>query len=497
MYKTLTSRTFSSSSPSCAIAALDAAMASTLARKAGLKLDLAGHAGVKAFDFKAGNQLTLWQDAKHPVILLGLKSEIGQEQEPLTRCARLAGGALVKTTDALGLKAIQLILLDSSPELAKAAGEGLGLGNFKFTRFAGATEAVTAPTDKLTVELSEAKEAKAFKQGLDIAAAANAARDLAASPPNLVNPKYLADYCSKMAEKLGLKCTVIDKKQAKKKGMGGLLAVGAAGSTPPCLILLEYQPATSGKSKKPVMLVGKAITFDTGGYSLKISGSMKGMKYDKCGGMAVIGAMQAVVACKPKVPVVGVIAAAENMIDTQAYRVDDILTMYNGVTVEVTNTDAEGRLVLADALSFGCEKYKPQAVLDLATLTGGVVVALGSHCAGYFCNDEKLRTRLETAAETTNEKLWQLPLWDEHRAVMKGKHADLVNSADRKAHPIQGAAFLSYFVGKEAPKQMPKTPWAHLDIAAMADAEGDSPLGPAGPTGYGVRLLTELMEHWR
>lgn len=244
------------------------------------------------------------------------------------------------------------------------------------------------------------------------------------------------------------------------------------------------------------MLVGKAVTFDTGGYSIKPPSSMAGMKYDKCGGMAVLGAMQAVARLKLPIPVVGLIPTAENMIDERAYRVDDILTMTNDVTVEITNTDAEGRLILADALAYGTKTYQPRAVIDLATLTGGVVVALGLGTAGLFCNDGALRERFEQASRFTGEKLWPLPLWDEHRERMKGTHADIANSVGREGSSIQGAAFLSFFVGDDAPTRMPTIPWAHLDIAGSADARNDTPLYKKGPTGYGVRLLLRVLEQW-
>jgi len=175
------------------------------------------------------------------------------------------------------------------------------------------------------------------------------------------------------------------------------------------------------------------------------------------------------------------------------------LKMYNGVTVEVTNTDAEGRMVLADALAYGCKTYKPAAVIDLATLTGGVVVALGSAMAGGFVNDSKLREHLFDAGDSVGERLWHLPLWDEHRDMMKGSHSDLINSAPkREAHPIQGAAFLDYFVAKDGDfKKKAHVPWAHLDIAAVADLDGSTPLYPKGPTGFGVRLLVKALESWK
>jgi leucyl aminopeptidase len=219
-----------------------------------------------------------------------------------------------------------------------------------------------------------------------------------------------------------------------------------------------------------------------------VNNGMKGMKYDKCGGTAVLGAMHAIAAAGLPVKVTALLPAAENMVNGESFRPDDIITMENGVTVEVTNTDAEGRLVLADALSWGARTYRPTAIVDMATLTGGVVVALGSWCAGLMCNDADLRGRVERAADTSGDRVWHLPVWDEHRDYMRSQHADLINSnPGRLAHPLQGGAFLSFFVD-------PKTPWAHVDIAGTASVEGSSDLyAVPGPTGYGVRLLYELV----
>jgi leucyl aminopeptidase len=291
-----------------------------------------------------------------------------------------------------------------------------------------------------------------------------------------------------MARQAGLRCRVIDYAAARRMGMGGLVSVGQGSATKPCLIILEHRPARIAASARGtrLALVGKTITFDTGGYSLKVNNGMKGMKYDKCGGMAVLGAMRAVAALRLPVHVFGVLPAAENMVAGDAYRPDDIITMLNGVTVEVTNTDAEGRLVLADALAYTCRTLKATAVVDMATLTGGVVVALGSWCAGLWCDDAGLRKRLDAAAASSGERLWPLPLWKEHRDFMRAKHADLWNSAPKRdGHPIQGAAFLSYFVTEGVP-------WAHIDIAGTSNVESDKDLHVIGPTGYGVRLLAEL-----
>lgn len=415
---------------------------------------------------------------------------------------RLAGAKLARAAFAAGVQRLDIALqaglgdrlADESAGIALA--DGLSLAQLDFDQFKGAAHRNDRPAKPLDLTLTVDKALrKPMRDWLAIGQGVETTRKLAATPPNVANPRYIAQFCRKLARQHNLKCTVIDAKRAAELHMGGLLAVGRAGSTPPALICLEYAPRHTAK-QKPILFVGKAVTFDTGGYSLKTSAFMKGMKYDKCGGMTVIGAIQAIAALKLPHRVVGLIPTAENMIDDTAYRIDDILTMHNRVTVEVTNTDAEGRLILADALAYGTAHYKPAAVIDLATLTGGVVVALGSSAAGAFATDEALYEKFARASNDTGEKIWRLPLWNEHRDQMKGSHADIVNSADRKASPIQGAAFLSYFVGKDAPKTMPTLPWVHLDIAGVADSESDTPLYPKGPTGFGVRLLTRVVETW-
>jgi len=241
----------------------------------------------------------------------------------------------------------------------------------------------------------------------------------------------------------------------------------------------------------PAVNLGKTVTYDTGGLSLKTGGFMKGMKEDKDGGCAALAAMHAIATViKPRRPVVCLLPAAENSVSDNAYRPDDILTFRNGVTVEITNTDAEGRLVLADALRWACDKEKPAFIIDLATLTGGVVTALGSAFAGMWCDDDALRARVESASEESGERVWRLPLDDdEYREMMKSPVADMINSnPNRKAHPIQGAAFLDAFV-KDG------TPWCHLDIAGVHAVESDTgPFAANTPTGWGVRLLAALLD---
>jgi leucyl aminopeptidase len=317
-------------------------------------------------------------------------------------------------------------------------------------------------------------------------------RTIANRPANVINPPSLANLARSMATEVGLKCTILDEKQIAKLGMGGLLAVGAASIlTPPRLIVLEHKPtsAKSGKSAKPLLVVGKAITFDTGGISIKPADKMGKMIYDKCGGLAVLGLMYAAAKLKLPVHIVGILSSAENAISSRAYRPGDILTLYNGVTVEVTNTDAEGRLVLGDAIAWGIEKYSPAAVVDLATLTGGVIVALGRNIAGLMSNNDALSSEIISAGAAAGETLWRLPFGDDQRDQIKSDLADIVNSAGREAHPLQGGAFLSYFIPSDG-----SVPWAHLDIAGVADTEKDLPLYVKGATGWGVRTLVNWVK---
>jgi len=450
------------------------------------------------FTADAGSLTTAYPD-KGPgrLYVIGLGEP---KTDETARAVRVAGAALVAAASKAKIKSLDVQIASgiskalTADAAVTALGDGLTIGQFEFNDHKGsATPKPDATPKTLTLTAADKAQRTALKNALIVGEAANHARALAATPPNVANPAYLVKQARKLAEKSTLKCSIIDAKQAKRLNMGGLVNVGVGGSTPPALIALEHKPRGKTKSKNaPVLLVGKTITFDTGGYSLKVGGSMAGMKYDKCGGMAVLGAMKAIAALKLPVHVVGLLAAAENMVDTDAYRVDDIITMHNGVTVEVTNTDAEGRLVLADALSWGQKTYKPAAIIDLATLTGGVVVALGDYCAGMFCADDKLRDKLSASGETTGERLWRLPLWPDHRKQLKSPHADIVNSAGRGAHPIQGAAFLSHFVDE-------KTPWAHLDIAGPATVDGDrdyAGLYPKGPTAFGVRLLIDALSKW-
>jgi len=323
------------------------------------------------------------------------------------------------------------------------------------------------------------------RAGQQIAEATCLARDLVHQPSAVATPTALASTARRIARQFGLKCKVVDESGMKKLGMNLLLGVSRGSAEPARLIILEYKPKAAGP---PLVFVGKGLTFDSGGLSLKSSGGMEGMKADMAGGAAVLGALQAVAALKLPVPVVGIVAATENMPDGRAMRPGEVVTAMSGKTVEVLNTDAEGRLVLADALCYA-GRYKPAGVVDLATLTGACVTALGHHASGLLANDDDLAERVRVAGEQTSERVWQLPLWDEYREQLKSDIADLKNIGGRAAGTITAGAFLSEFAADY--------PWVHLDVAGTALPAKTGPYVPKGPGGIGVRLLTELARNWR
>jgi leucyl aminopeptidase len=312
------------------------------------------------------------------------------------------------------------------------------------------------------------------------------ARNLISHPGNTATPTFLAETAKKIAGKGKLTCKVLGIKEMKKLGMGALLGVGQGSVEPSAFIILEYKGGK--KNQAPVALVGKGITFDTGGISLKPGGGMDEMKYDMSGGATVIGTLQAVASLKLPVNVVGLIPTAENMPGGKAIKPGDILTSLSGKTIEVLNTDAEGRLILADALSYA-DRFKPKAIIDLATLTGACVVALGHQAAAVIGNDPKLIEKLKASGDKTGERVWELPMYEEFDNAVKSDIADLKNisSPGVGAGTITAAAFLKAFVGDN--------PWAHLDIAGMAWSKEEKPYTPKGAAGFGVRLLIDYLKN--
>jgi len=416
-------------------------------------------------------------------VSLGTKEKINLET------IRRAGGAIAKWTaknkvTELGIDTASFSDLGiASEQIAFALAEGLLLGSFRFDKHKSKKDEPT-PT---TIYFLNESFASTLEQATIICDAANLTRAWAHEPANVINPVTLAERVQELAKEVGLKCAVLDDKQLTEMGAGAIVAVGQGSQTPSRLIVLEYQPPAGKEAAQPVALVGKAITFDTGGYSIKTTLGMVGMKYDKCGAMAVIGTMVAAAKLKLGTPIVGVLAASENMISNVSYRPNDILKTLSGKTVEIISTDAEGRLVLCDALAYAQKNFNPRVMIDLATLTGGVVTALGSTRAGLFSNRDEVANALFKAGEQTHERLWRMPLDEEYFEIIKSTDADMKNSAGvAKASPIVGATFLKQFVNDE-------TPWAHLDIAGVSDWDHEMPYCPAGASGFGVRLLVEYL----
>ncbi len=319
-------------------------------------------------------------------------------------------------------------------------------------------------------------------------------RDLVSEPANILYPETLAQE-AKSLSKLGIKVEVLDERRMRRLGMGALLGVGQGSTRPPRLVVMQWQGAPKKKAAKgkgakradgPIAFVGKGVTFDTGGISLKPSGGMEDMKWDMGGSGVVIGLMKALAGRKAKVNAVGIVGLVENMPSGNAQRPGDIVTSMSGQTIEVLNTDAEGRLVLADALWYCKDRFKPRFMVDLATLTGAIIISLGKEYAGLFSNDDDLSGNLLAAGEAVGEKLWRMPLADGYDKMLKCDAADMKNiSGGRDAGATTAAQFLQRFVDK--------TPWAHLDIAGVTWSKADKPTVPKGGTGFGVRLLDRLV----
>jgi leucyl aminopeptidase len=328
---------------------------------------------------------------------------------------------------------------------------------------------------------------KGLSRGQAIGESINFTRDLANEPPNILTPTEMANRARKMAREVGLKCEILDEARMRKMGMGSLLSVSAGSAQPAKLIVLRYTPAKSTAKKGDLLaLVGKGITFDTGGISIKPAEGMEAMKYDMSGGATVMGTMRAIAKLKPTAPVIGVVAAVENMPDGKATRPSDVVTAMTGKTVEILNTDAEGRLILADAVAYA-EQQGATRIVDMATLTGAVIIALGNQNTGVMGNDQAFVDQIIALGKETGENFWQLPLGREYSKQIKSDIADIKNIGPRgKAGTIMGAVFIQEFVNKAK--------WAHLDIAGTAWEDSVRPHQAKGPTGVAIRTLIKLVE---
>jgi leucyl aminopeptidase len=422
---------------------------------------------------------------------------LGEASKITAESIRQSAGAVLRALRKHNIASAAVVPPEVKGVSPSASGDalatGLALAAFDYREYKGiASKEREKKEQKLSKPIAvtiigDAKAKAAVDRAKIITTGQNFCRTIASRPGNNINPPSLAREAQVMAREAGLRCTVLDDKQLTKLKMGGILGVGSGSiHTPPRMVVLEHKPA---RAKKTLLVVGKAITFDTGGISIKPADKMGKMIFDKCGAMAVLGLMYSAAKLKIPVHIVGILSSAENAISSKAYRPGDILRMYNGVTVEVTNTDAEGRLVLGDALAYGIEQYKPAAVVDLATLTGGVIVALGKTMAGVMSNNDDLVKQLADLGKEEGELMWRLPLGSDQRDYIKSEFADIVNSGGREGHPLQGGAFLSYFVPEDG-----KIPWAHLDIAGVADTEKELPYYAVGATGWGVRTLVRWAE---
>jgi len=374
--------------------------------------------------------------------------------------------------------------------MGQVCAEGTYFGSYRYDEFV--TENETGRLDWLKVELIDSDSAKTKKlnkglsKGAIIGKAQSYARTLANRPGNVINPANLATAAKELASgSKMLSCTIFDEKQLAAKGMNAILAVGAGSQNKPRFIVLKYTPTRKVSAKMPtVSLVGKAITFDSGGISIKRAAKMDQMKLDKSGGIAVLATMKAVAELEPAINVYGIIPAAENMPSGTSYRPGDIITTFSGKTVEVQNTDAEGRMILCDALSYAA-KQNCDIIIDIATLTGACAVALGKYMAGLMGNDEKLIKQLQATAQISGEKVWPMPSGDEYAEEMKSKIADLKNIGSKWGGACTAAAFLRQFVGEKK--------WAHLDIAGIDIFEKPTEFSAEGASGFGVRLLTTYL----
>jgi leucyl aminopeptidase len=408
---------------------------------------------------------------------------LGKERSADRTLDQLRGAAAraVKLARSAGARSLAIAGGFSAPEELQALAEGASLGAYAFDRYKKEKKPLKlARLDLLVPAKPDRAQTEAVRLGSEIADAVCAARDLVNDSPGRTTPKALATAARKMAQEAGLQCEVLGRAQIAKLGMNLFLGVAQGSAEEPQLVRISWEPAKGGG--KPVALVGKAITFDSGGLSLKTAQGMEDMKTDMAGAAAVIAAMRVVASVKPPFPVRAYFGACENLPSGTAYKPGDVIVGKSGTSVEVLNTDAEGRLVLADVLAWAVEE-KPAAVIDLATLTGAILVALGPWTAGLFSNDDQLADQLLESAKAAGEPVWRMPLPPEMEELIKSPIADLKNTGGRWGGSINAALFLQHFVEK--------VPWAHLDIAGPASIDKERGYNARGATGAGVRLLVE------
>ena len=457
-----------------AFAQLDAALGGELAK----------HVEAVSFKGRADELLdvqTLGRIPAKRVLVVGIGGRRGRDT------SRIRSAVAVATRAAASAGTLALVLGEhaGTAKDVRRAAEGVGLGAYTFTKYFTGDRVPKRKLSAVSLYRSgraSASDKNALADGLAVAGAVNLARDAVNEPPNVLTPEALAEVARGIARAGKLKITVLDEKALAKAGMNLHVAVGQGSANPPRLIHLSYVPK---KAKSKIVLVGKGLTFDSGGLCIKPAPGMGDMKSDMGGAAAVLGALSAVAALKPNVEVHGIVGAAENMPDGNAYRPADVFTSLDGKTVEIINTDAEGRLVLADALAYA-RKLEPNVLIDAATLTGACVVALGKTCSAFFTADDRLAKRFENAAADGGEQFWRLPLLEELREQLQSDIADLKHTGDRWGGAITAALFLREFVGD--------VPWIHCDIAGPPLGDRAKGIYPKGGTGHAVLSFVSFIE---
>jgi leucyl aminopeptidase len=419
------------------------------------------------------------------VLLVGMGKAADLTAERLRRAAGSAAKQAAKSrASSLAFALPASVVADRVA--ARAVAEGLVLGAYEFREMKSADEEKPAPVslDEAAILLPEGADAGEAAEGARVgeivARAENLARTLGNLPGNVATPAYLAQTAERIAGERGLQVTILGPEEMRAEGMGALLAVAQGSEQEPRLIVLEHRGGAEGG--KPLVIVGKGLTFDAGGISIKPAQGMEDMKFDMCGGAATIAAMQAIAELEVPVNVVGIVPSSENLLGGAAMKPGDILRAHGGKTIEVVNTDAEGRLILADAISYA-KRFDPAAMLDAATLTGACVIALGHAATGVMGNDQALVNEVLAAGEATGERCWQLPMFDDYREQIKSDYADIKNSGGRPAGAITAGWFLREFVGD--------WPWVHLDVAGTAYGDGKVSYLTKGGTGVPTRIFVE------
>ena len=454
------------------------------------KISAAINQSLKDIEGKFGKLSIIPVPGKNPaqrILLAGL----GKKENLTNDTIRLVSGKIAQKARELKLKEFSIItppsfVTDQVSSVSQII-EGSKIALYKFDKFK--TKKVNNSPDLTIIVSKSNKISHAIKTAEIVADGVIFTKSIANLPPNECTPTTLANFAKVISKKNKMKCNIISESELKKKGFGGISAVGQGSKNESKLIILEHNHGP--KNEKPIVLVGKAVTFDTGGISLKPGDKMDEMKFDKCGGCTVIGIMKTVSELKLRINVVGIVPSVENMPSGESFRPGDIIKLYNGKTAEILNTDAEGRLILADALSYGEKHYSPKVIINFATLTGACIVALGNNVAGIVSNNEKLTKKINESSKRTTEEVWELPLTQDFMDMIKSDVADMKNvGIGRAAGTITAAAFLR--------NAIEDTPWTHIDIAGVAwtqAATKEKSYNPKGATGFGVRLILDYLQN--